>query len=180
MKKNFLVFSIFSFIWGGFFLYSIITALGTTPISLNKNAQTIIASALPQGWGFFSKNPRDTQFMVYANTLDDKQTKEILWPNMKVENVFGISREGRSQGVEFGSLTSNLEEKDWNDCVKGDLKSCTQSDLKEKKIKNNTPTPLICGKYYITQETAIPWNYAKYTNTQSKITKISKVDIICN
>lgn len=65
MQKSISFFVIFSILWGSLFLFSIIGSLGTTPIPLTKDSKFLMSSILPQGWGFFSKNPRDTAIGLY-------------------------------------------------------------------------------------------------------------------
>ncbi|PDY26976.1 SdpA family antimicrobial peptide system protein [Bacillus thuringiensis] len=176
--KSISLFIGFSLIWGLLFLSSILSGLGSNPLSMNKDTNLIISSVLPQGWGFFSKDPRENQVGLYA---EGKDSLEVLWPNMKAKNVFGLYRKGRSQGVEMGTLTSKIKEQDWMECSEGNLQTCKKkADEKPIKLDNPVTYPLLCGGYYMTKEKPVPWNYYKYSDSAYKVTNIVKVDVACS
>ncbi|PEK57864.1 SdpA family antimicrobial peptide system protein [Bacillus wiedmannii] len=177
-RKSIGIFIGFSLMWGLLFLSSIISGLGTNPLSMSKDANLAISSVLPQGWGFFSKDPRESQVGLYAA---EKDSLEVLWPNMKVKNVFGLYRKGRSQGVEMGLLTTKFKEQDWMKCTDSNLQACKKkADKKVVKVENPISTPLVCGEYYMTKENPVPWNYYKYSDSTYTVTNIVKVDVSCS
>jgi antimicrobial peptide system SdpA family protein len=175
-KKKILLFLAFSVFWGTIFFSSVITGLGATPVSPTKDSQVVLASILPQGWGFFSKDPRDPIMGLYAA---DEESSEILWPTMRTDNIFGLYRKGRSQGVEMGGLFTKVKEEEWSECESGDLNSCKKK-AQEVVLENDTPSPLLCGTYYFTQEETVPWSYFKYSESDSKITQIVKGEVSCS
>ncbi|MBT2484182.1 hypothetical protein J7E28_05655 [Microbacterium sp. ISL-108] len=44
---------------------------------------------MPQGWAFFTKPPNDPEFHVYAVVDDEAIASAMLFPNARVENLFG-------------------------------------------------------------------------------------------
>ncbi|UFT99138.1 SdpA family antimicrobial peptide system protein [Radiobacillus kanasensis] len=175
-KKLIIFFFAFSVFWGFIFLSSVITGMGATAVSPTKDSQVVYSSILPQGWGFFSKDPRAPIMGLYA--ADEKST-EILWPTMRAENIFGLYRKGRAQGVEMGALFTKIEKGEWSKCDNSDLDSC-KKQANEVEVENIAPSPLLCGTYYFTQEKTIPWSYFKYSESETKVTKIVKGDITCS
>lgn len=135
-----------------------------------------MSSILPQGWGFFSKNPRDSDVGLYTT---ENSSSKVVWPNMRTENAFGLYRKGRSQGVEMGAIASTISDKDYTKCDSEDLESC-KGKANEITVKNPTPSPLLCGEYFLTKEKPIPWSYFKYSDSGHEITNIVKVDIKCS
>ncbi|MEH7109305.1 SdpA family antimicrobial peptide system protein [Bacillus sp. JJ1764] len=175
-KKAISVFIVFSTIWGFIFSSSVVASLGTTPIPLSKDSKIVFASMLPQGWGFFSKSPRD--MLLGIHTANEKSLK-VLFPTMRFENLLGLYRKGRSQGVEMGALSVKISKEDWVKCDGNDLKSCEKS-AKKINIENKTPSPLLCGEYYFTHEEIIPWSYYKYSLAGTEVKQIVKADIQCS
>lgn len=69
---------------------------------LNYRTQKIIFTLLPQGWGFFTKDPKDATVDVYQ--LEGKTLKLITINNFSLQNLYGFSRKARYIGYEFGKL----------------------------------------------------------------------------
>ncbi|MEC3616772.1 SdpA family antimicrobial peptide system protein [Bacillus stercoris] len=176
MQKSISFFVIFSVLWGSIFLFSIIGSLGTTPIPLTKDSKFLMSSILPQGWGFFSKNPRDTSIGLYE--AEDASAK-VRWPNMRADNLFGLYRYGRSQGVEMGVIYSQVGKEQWTACKEKNLGAC-KSKAKTVQLKTPAPRPLLCGSYYLTKEDIVPWSYSKYTPSSYQVKSIVKVVISCS
>ncbi|MFP7231813.1 SdpA family antimicrobial peptide system protein [Bacillus subtilis] len=176
MQKSISFFVIFSVLWGSLFLFSIIGSLGTTPIPLTKDSKFLMSSILPQGWGFFSKNPRDTAIGLYEAA--DASAK-VRWPNMRADNLFGLYRYGRSQGVEMGVIYGQVGKEQWTACKEKDLGAC-KSTAKTVQLKTPAPRPLLCGSYYLTKEDIVPWSYSKYTPSSYQVKSIVKVVISCS
>lgn len=176
ITKARITFCVATILLGIIFSMSIISSLGSTPVSMSKDTSLKMSSIMPQGWGFFSKNPRDEQLGLYPI---DNASSEITWPNMAAGNAFGLYRKGRSQGVELGGVSTELKESDWIKCDE-DLESCKRdADKKTVTVQNAAPSPLVCGEYYITKENPVPWNYSKYDTERTKLTNIVRVNITC-
>lgn len=160
--------------WMLFLFYSIIVALPNNPLSLDLADKKVIRQVMPQGWGFYSKSPREETLNVYSPY---NESSVVVWPNNKIKNAFGIYRYGRSQGIELGLIVYNLPSSvKWEDCD-GKGKSCIKDSDVTVSVNNTTPSPTICGDILIARETPIPWAYAKYTHTSKS--QVAKVDVKC-
>ncbi|AVO03405.1 hypothetical protein A9958_13295 (plasmid) [Staphylococcus simulans] len=176
MKRKRIVLILSIFILGSFFITSTLIGINKdNPITakLNKDTQIKISAIWPQGWGFFSKNPRGTNMKIYA--LDG--SREIRLPNMIVKNGFGLNRKGRAQAIEAGRINSKIPNQKWVSCSS----NCNIAHLQNTKssidIKNDSPRKLLKGSYIFAQEKAVPWNYRKYYSKDTNITKYIKVNI---
>ncbi|WP_044895062.1 MULTISPECIES: SdpA family antimicrobial peptide system protein [Bacillales] len=154
---------------------SIVSALPTNPLSFTKDHQRFIHKILPQGWGFFSKDPRDPMLNAYPLESDGEN---LVWPNMHQKNWFGLRRTGRAQGIELGTLIAKIPESEYSQCNK-DVKSCLDEIPVKFTIKNPTPNPTICGDWGITSEQPIPWAWAKAETKINMPSKVIRVSVIC-
>lgn len=111
MKKN--IFYISVVLLSLSFLYNLFFA------SLSYNAQTpnytlkkILSKTLPEGWGFFTKSPREAGYTVYAvheGTLELVETR-----NTSSGNYFGFSRKARKVSMEVSIITDLVSEELWD------------------------------------------------------------------
>ncbi|MBX4163797.1 SdpA family antimicrobial peptide system protein [Priestia megaterium] len=164
-------------LWITFIFVTIIVALPTNPLSLNVDKQRLIQQTYPQGWGFFSANPREESLNIYDLETDKQATN---WPNNKISNLFGLYRYGRSQGIELGHLTAQVPNSStWSTCEKG-LNGCPKLDDQEFTIHNESPNPTLCGEFAIVKEKPVPWAWAKYEGEHVRVSKMIKVSAICS
>jgi len=78
------------------------------PILNHKTTKTI-CHLFPQGWGFFTKDPKEVTLDVYQ--LQGQELKLISINNFSIENVFGFSRKARYIGYEFSKLGQCIPKK---------------------------------------------------------------------
>ncbi|ETT84686.1 SdpA family antimicrobial peptide system protein [Bacillus mycoides] len=163
-------------LWIFIIFYSIVAALPTSAISLDLEKRTFIRSVYPQGWGFYSKDPRTDMFNVY-NVKEKKQA--VQWPNNRIANGFGLVRYGRGQGTEMGMISALVPEDKWSVCKKDELQCLVES--KEKvHVKNTTPNPTLCGDLGLTATKPKPWAWAKYGDKITTTSKIVRVEVTCS
>src|SRR4030095_4783202 len=111
--KQYLLFSI---VWIGILVYVIykvtLSALPYSPLSPGIKEKTSIMAIIPEGWGFFTRNPRETDLYLYF--LKDKHW--VMNPNAPISscrNSFGLNRLPRAQSVELGMILSKINDTCW-------------------------------------------------------------------
>lgn len=110
MKPAYFIFSIIhlmnKIIISAFWIFIVLLILlssnnSSYPI-LNYKTQKTISTLFPQGWGFFTKDPKDATIDVYE--LQGKTLKLVTVNNFSQDNLFGFSRKSRYIGYELGKL----------------------------------------------------------------------------
>ncbi|MDN6854853.1 MAG: SdpA family antimicrobial peptide system protein, partial [Bifidobacterium crudilactis] len=123
-------------------------------------ARVFSVDLAPQGWGFFTKPPSDSDLFYYDGNLQSVMET----PQGRADNLLGLSRTQRAQGPEGGALLTPLAEEDWFKCETGeDLEECYES-LKASttepiRADNTFKHPTLCGKVVIAQAEPVPWSY---------------------
>jgi antimicrobial peptide system SdpA family protein len=154
---------------------TVIAALPTNPLSFSPDSTNKIKAVYYQGWGFFSKSTRDP--MLNAIPLENEES--LSWPNNRVKNLFGVSRLGRSQGIEFGSIIAQVQPSEYTEC-KQNVKDCFDEIEVTKIIENPNKNPRICGLWGVSNTEPVPWAWGKSKNKVVMPSKIAKVKIICS
>ncbi len=97
---------------------------------------------------------------------------------MRADNLFGLYRYGRSQGVEMGVIYSQVGKEQWTACKEKDLGACKS---KAKTVQLKTPAPARrLRRLLLTKEDIVPWSYSKYTPSSYQVKSIVKVVISCS
>ncbi|ARJ39341.1 hypothetical protein SporoP8_10930 [Sporosarcina ureae] len=162
--------------WLLFFLTTIISALPYSPVSPNHGTKEKVLTHVLQGWGFFSKDPRDDLFGVHI--LDGNDNNELQWPNISISNLLGLKREGRAQGIEAGNLYSQIIEPQTISCT-GDIVRClTDADVSQI-LTNKDNRKTLCGLIGFSLSEPVPWAWGKSYTADDMNSEIIKVNVVC-
>ncbi|MBT8317779.1 MAG: SdpA family antimicrobial peptide system protein [Lutibacter sp.] len=154
MKKY--LFSFFILIFWSAILINIFMA--SFPIPSNKSFlnKTIIFSVIPQGWGFFTRNPREELITVYKSHNDS--LVKITEQNSSLSSFLGISRKSRLHNIELGTILSKIDENMW---VKGKPNELKFDNIKYDTIMSSFYPKNMIGEYFIVKQERIPWAWSK-------------------
>lgn len=130
---------------------------------------------VPQGWGFFTRNPREDRIKIYK--YHNSGYAEILDKNFSTQNYFGISRKNR---ITLNEVLYNLK-------IVGDsswyqtriVNDSLVKSLPEVTIVNLAKDPLNCGKLLVIKEKTIPWAWRKHKGSLNPMKSLVKINLIC-
>ncbi len=85
------------------------------PISLPLGQSLAIKSLIPQGWGFFTRNPREPQILFFEESMPG-QWEEVNLSNRQVRHFFGLGRGNRFEMMALQTSLQGVPEDQWRDC----------------------------------------------------------------
>lgn len=131
------------------------TALDSTAIV----QRPVVAALLPQGWGYFTRDPRGRQTIGYVRTSDH-------WERLKVNSEltlgtgFGLNRSNRAHDRELSVLLSTARRGWWIDCPRDDVESCVSAaERQPRRISNGWVNPTLCGDVLAITGEPRPWSW---------------------
>lgn len=143
-------------------LLIIITILFTAMISsnndnampLSKERASLLYSIIPQGWAFFTREPKEDIINFY-----EIKGKNLILLNegasLNVKHIFGFNRISRKLSIDLSTLYLNVPKKLWTD-----FKFSEQS-LEKQKIYFATSEMLenkdLKGEFLLTKTRRKPW-----------------------
>lgn len=126
----------------GLLFVSIEMSLPDTVISMNPTSRSFFQKVLPQGWGFFTKNPESPVLVIKAA---DSSAKPVMWPLMQAKVGFGFDRIGRVQGIQYGMISHYLPDVEkWQSA-----ENVKNHGLKYYYRPNTSPHPQLKGRYVV-------------------------------
>lgn len=136
-----------------------------------------VALLAPQGWGFFTRDPREDDFDVLAH---DGQRWRTLFehPNFRWAHALGWSRSARAQAVEFGLLSAELDMDGWTPC-EADVDGCIAGLETRQVLTNPSPRPTLCGDVVVVTHPPVPWAWARSARGVTMPSKLMRVSIEC-
>ena len=170
LKKLYLIALILGWLVGCVIV--ICTSVGHTPFQLKSSDKIKAFQMLPQGWGFFTRDPREDKLFVYKISGDELY--KITQPNFSADNLFGLSRLGRMTQMQASNLILQNFSK-FQDCDKKDPMECLTDSI--YRFENSFKNKLLRGKYLIKKEPALPWAWSRNRRDKSDPYQILMVEV---
>ncbi|WP_157693510.1 SdpA family antimicrobial peptide system protein [Pseudarthrobacter equi] len=135
-----------------------------------------VSKVIPQGWGFFTKSPRDPFLLVYSGK---EEARELLqMPTVKAENYFGLSRYGRAQPVELANIVNTIEPDTWSKCGPT-TQGCLEIDSPAVEVRNEKHAPTLCGSLTVVEVVPTPWAYRDLTDARYQADRVLRIEARC-
>src|SRR6266542_35529 len=157
--------------WSIAFAYALHGAMPFNPIKLPLESRVNMKVLLPEGFGFFTRDPRESRLLFYRRSDGGWQSASV-GPAQKAAHAFGIERAVRAHGIEAGLLMEQLPDPShWKSCA-DDAVSCLGSTGRAATVSNRSPLPTLCGDIAFVEQETMPWAWSA---RGAKVTMPSKV-----
>ena len=166
--------------WSTVALYALHAALPPNPIKLPFAERLDMRLLLPEGWAFFTRDPRDERMMPFQRGPGGEWERASRTPNFQARNSFGIDRAARAQGGELGLLLSEARDTRRMDCEDAPT-VCLERAPVALRLHNSSPNPTLCGSLGLVFQKAIPWAWSRSGREKGIImpSKVLRLDIEC-
>jgi antimicrobial peptide system SdpA family protein len=146
-------------LWGLAIVEIISAALPYNPMSPDVGLKSEIMGVTPEGWGFFTRDPREERLhlLMFLNGFWQRNPNS---PISNSSNLFGINRFPRAQSVELAMLVNDPTVGDSWKNSRIDLDHIVIADSNFAVTVNPSPFPTILGKICIVRQSPIPWAWA--------------------
>lgn len=163
--------------WASLTVYSVHAALPKNPIRLPLEAEINTQLWFPQGWKFFTRDAREEDFFPMVRGQDGAFVRASQAPNFQAKHVFGWSRDGRAQGIELGRLKYAAADVVPIAC-KAAPEDCLADAAVQLTVKNETPSPTLCGDVGIVLSRPVPWTWARSGQTSMR-SRVIRMRVTC-
>jgi len=179
IDKNSIVYGLSIFFWVTVGTLSFLSFVPDNPISIKKSLRTDIQTIFPQGWNFFTKNPRDNYVLVLQKIDSSYQIHRLL-PNSNLNNIWGIKRNGRALGSEMGVIMKQIPKEIWRKCEGENVLHKINKDT-TIVIEMNNPfdNQIICGEIAILEIEPVPWAWSTSRNFFEMPGRYIKINLLC-
>ena len=137
-----------------------------SPLSQDSSIKRFyIQDFLPQGWSFFTRDPREDLFFIYA--VEDGS--DVLRGITDVETFFGASRKKRHLNTEASNILQQIPKENWIQANGSFFYDQLLPSHKDKDgcigdivyVKNESKHHSIEGNYYFVIKPLEPWAWYK-------------------
>ena len=167
-------------VWAVVIGYAVHIQLPTNVIALPFERELRVAAVVftPEGWAFFTKDPREPILVPYALGSDGVWRPAAVGSYGEARNFFGADRTPRAQGVEMGLLSSRLSPSFWASCDDR-VETCLGRAGTWLVVSNASPRPTLCGKIALTRQEPLPWAWASARTLTTMPSTFVLVDVRC-
>ncbi|TGE16820.1 SdpA family antimicrobial peptide system protein [Hymenobacter elongatus] len=141
-----------------------LASVGTNATETSFQERYMFSALLPEGWGFFTRNPREEKIVLYR-IRPDKTLTLASYRNSDARNLHGLSRRSRRINMEFSRMMAEVQEKDWSRYQTYSLAELVGSDAIAPVQVAYSPlkfTQLTKGAYLVKRFNLVPWAWAQY------------------
>jgi antimicrobial peptide system SdpA family protein len=97
----------------------------------------IVHEVVPQGWGFFTRDPRSAFVSAFVKSSDGVWQNATRGPNATLKNAFGFNRASRLDEYDVSQVTGSREIGDlWQDCTGATIRSCADAARSEHGVQH--------------------------------------------
>ncbi len=154
-----------------------VAAMPFNTLNLTDDARNTVMSLMPEGWGFFTKSPRDPEMQV-AVLQGGRLIKLNIVSSFQAKYAFGFDRLSRAQGFEIDGLLSQLKTSSlWHGCQQ-EVSVCAQNLTVQKQIVNAVQLPTLCGDLVLFERRPIPWAYRESKPVMPS--RLTRVEVVCS
>lgn len=164
--------------WAVFAAYVVHGSLAVNAVQLPDEAGIGARLWSPEGWKFFTRNPREDWNIVFKQKAPGVWESPLRGPNASLSNVFGLSRVPRAQGIELGLLLYHLPKQFWHPCP-GDVAKCL-TPLPSYAVKNRSPDPTLCGTIGVVLQRQVPWAWAGLKDPRTMPSRVGRLEVTCS
>ncbi len=139
--------------WGACALYSLHSVFPHNPVSLPGEDALQLPRWLPEGWGFFTRDPRASDPLLYQEEAPGR------WIRLEVRagpSFLWLGRSARAQGFELNALLSQVSETTWLACQEAPVR-CVEKANASLVAGNPAVSPTICGNVAFVMQEPVPW-----------------------
>lgn len=163
-------------VWSVVFVYTIHPILPDNAIQIPYEDKSPLIHLVPQGWGFFTLNPRSPHTYVFTHNQGEWELHpENPWYG---SSFLGFSREPKLLLAEAGLILDSLPDSAWAEC-KGRPETCLGAQPALGPIHDIFLHPTLCGDIGIVRQPAVPWAWSHARKPVVMPSQVLRVSVLC-
>jgi antimicrobial peptide system SdpA family protein len=150
-----------------------VAALPATPFTPPGAGR--VRAVAPQGWGFFTRNPRLPSTMPYGRAPDGGWRSLHGGPRANPKYLMGLDRQPRAAIMELDLLRAQVPQRYWSACDR-DPAACLAALPAGPTVVNSFPRHTVCGDVALVDQEVLPWAWhGTRTTMPSMVVRITSI-----
>jgi antimicrobial peptide system SdpA family protein len=145
-------------------------------ISARRAARLVQGAIIPEGWSFFTRDPREPKDVVYRRARGG--LSQVTFANTSARNAYGVSRAARAMDAELMGLLEPVLESTWRDCD-GAPEACVAA-ARPLALTNWSETRFICGDVAVVRAPPVPWAWRRSRDRIHMPSRVLALKVDCS
>lgn len=156
--------------------FSFVSSMKAATVEAKTTVKNSFFSLAPQGWGFFTRNPREPRLDVY--TINSQgQPEKFIKQNFRAGSLFGSNKTGRVRTMELSHILKLVPDSAWLANAGNFIPSLPGAACITVPYTNKIKA-FPRGEYALVFTDCLPWAWAKNAATARIPFKLIKVKIV--
>lgn len=161
-------------VWVALVIFVACGSITEMPLSAGLTTRARLVSILPEGWAFFTRDPREASKSVYVREnghwVRHSQAQSRVW--------LGLKRDDRVEGAEIEKLMSLVPESKHFHCD-GSLDACLANPkLPVARVVNPMRVRSLAGEVVIASAQPVPWAWSAARDQVFMPSDVVKLNVI--
>ena len=145
------------------FLFVIfINSIGYNLLTFNKKWSFELQFLFPQGWGFFTKDPREDQTTIYKE--ENNSLKELDLKNGAPNSWLGMTRKNRIMLIELIQIINQVDSSNWKGIDSKEKMKAFTDTTKAIEVINFVNNAQLEGNFFVIKQKPVPWSWRANKN----------------
>lgn len=132
---------------------------------------------MPEGWAFFTRDAREEDTRMFLREGGQWRNASEA-PHFRPENLFGLDRTSKGQGVELGLLVQKVSSESRRECKEAPI-ICLERAPAALTIENTAPRPTLCGQVGLVFQKPVPWAWSRAARPVVMPSRILRLEVKC-
>jgi antimicrobial peptide system SdpA family protein len=153
----------------------------SNPVKYRFETGSILYSFVPQGWAFFTRDPREAQIAMYQKN-DDGNYHLLDTRNASGKFYFGLDRRAAKVMAELQYAKRHIPMQNYVDSTfnyQTEAIFTNTNTLPHYNFENVLHAPSLCGEYVIVFQKSLPWSWISNLENIKMPAQIVKVKFQC-
>lgn len=156
-------------VWTFFVVYVALASIPFNPLHIRGSDKFAITRVLPEGWGFFTRNPLEDSYLLYRKNARGSSTL-VNPPPAQPQYSFGMDRSARKLNMELQKLVRMVPAAGWQNAAHTGQ---AEQVVKWVSVSHKPFNMLKPGIYQLTKQERLPWAWAsKHPHMQMPADKV--------
>ena len=164
--------------WGLVVVLVLFGSVPESPFPWTPEERLTLTALAPEGWAFFTRNPREPVQELYRRRNGEWVPYERA--NFSVHNWLGMKRLSTIENVELQHLLRKAgPDSTWTQCS-DDLQACRRThELYTVQVKNTTATRRFCDSLLVRKHKPVPWAWSDAASPVVMPSSVVQLNISC-
>lgn len=174
-RRLLLTYAILVAFWTSVIAYVLLGSVLDHPLRASYRERQNLIAISPQGWGFFTRDPREPVELIYR--WEKGRWLLYSFSNSSLRNLLGVRRAARASSVELQPMLAQVPSERWVDC-KGAVDLCLRQAA-PARVKNRSTLKRLCGRIGVERRPPIPWAWSRHSGDLQMPGKVVQLEAVC-